>query len=128
MEVMQFSKKFVKLRFNLEGDTKLALSIMLLWSFGRFINPLRHFAEDAGQSVSPLLLIATQLYMLLHVVIFVYCAKLTIAEFRRKKLNLWELALYAYVFITLVVSFYFLAFELGYLPDAAAPLLPVWSA
>lgn len=110
--------------FDLQSDAKLALSVIVLWSLGRIINPLRYIAETNNQQIGGLLMAATVVYVLLHIGIFIYCGVLIMRALRsRARRNPWELVLYAYVLIALLVSFSFILFELGFLPAAVVDYL-----
>lgn len=116
-------------RLNLKADTKLALSIIVLWSFGRLINPLRHLAEDTAEGIGPLLSVSVILYVLLHIAIFIYAVVLLAASLRRHGLSMrgqaiGEFLLYVYTLLGILVSLYFIAFEFGYLPEFLQAILP----
>jgi hypothetical protein len=116
-------------RLDFKADTKLALSIIVLWSFGRVINPLRHLASNTEQGVGPVLQACEILYVILHLAILVYAVMLLIASLRRHGFSMrgqaiGEFILYIYTIVGILVSLYFIAYEFGYLPDALRAILP----
>ena len=92
-------KTFVK------NDQTLAAFIFVLWSFGLFFAP---YAKATFASASNLI---TILYVLLHVLVFVYTSHLCIqlaTSMQKKKMRVsaWigRALLYAYVLVALVYS------------------------
>lgn len=116
-------------QFNVHADVKLALGIIFLWSVGRVLNPLRHLASQSAQGVGFVLNAGTVFYVLLHLGVFVYCCMLIWGYVRKNgiishKRSGWELLLYIYVLLSILVSLYFIAYEFGYLPGFLVNLLP----
>jgi hypothetical protein len=62
--------------------------------------------------------------VLLHMLILFYTGTLVMRIFKHTKtLRRWELVLYGYVLISLVVSLYFLAYQLGIVPGVVLKAL-----
>ena len=107
----------------------LAVAIVVLWSFGRIINPIVNATLNNAGSVGPVLGLLIAVYALLHLAIFGYVCMLAGRSFKRYGLTmhgrpLWEFFLYMYVLVTLLLSLYFLAYEFGLLPTYLQNLLP----
>jgi hypothetical protein len=116
--------------FRLFFDTKLIISIIVLWSFGRIINPLRHFVSEAGHSLGPALVASVVVYVVMHILVLLYVLWLLIKMFRRHGLSikgktLGVCVLYLYVLAALLVSLFFIAYEFGYLPAQVQELVPI---
>lgn len=116
-------------RLNFKADTKLALSIIFLWSFGRIINPLRHLAANTPEGMGPFLVGFVILYVALHIAILVYAVMLLIDSARRHGFSMRgkaiaEFLLYIYTILGILISLYFIAYEFGYLPEFLVQLLP----
>lgn len=106
---------------DFRADRILAVGIILLWSFGRILNPIRHFVAQSGDSIGYQLGFFEVVYVLAHCVLFVYSILLVVRFFKRNGSSLrWEtlgeLAMYIYVLATLLLSLYFIGYEFGYLP------------
>lgn len=111
------NKKLFKLRFLV--DTKLLLSIVVLWSVGRIVNPLRHLERTASGEISSTLATGTGVYVLLHFIILLYTAWLIVSNLRTygftmKGKMLAVLMFYIYVILALFTSLYFIGYEFGY--------------
>lgn len=117
-------------KIDWKADNILALCVLVLWSFGRIINPITHIELDSTNSIGPILNVFEITYILLHAALLIYVCILVTRFFGRHGLTIsWkllgELALYAYVLITLLLSVYFIAYEFGYLPLFLQNLLPI---
>lgn len=113
------SKKTFKSNFLV--DTKLLLSIVVLWSVGRIVNPLRHFERTANGDISSTLAIGTSMYVLLHFIILLYTAWLIVSNLRTygfamKGKMLAVFVFYVYVILAIFTSLYFIGYEFGYIP------------
>lgn len=61
--------------------------------------------------------VALGINVLLHLLVLFYTGTLAVHVFKHTKMRRrWELVLYGYVLISLLVSLYFLAYQLGILP------------
>jgi|GEM_PF-2946226 len=113
---MRNNQTYVEVLWREQG--LLGLGIVLLWSYGRIVNPLTQVAYASGHISLPLQL-AMGLYVLMHLVLFVYSAMLLARAYRRSRSTRrsWALGLSAYVCVSLVVSLYFLGYQYGYVSD-----------
>lgn len=110
-----------KFKLHLLVDTKLLLSIVVLWSIGRIINPLRHVERAANGDIGPTLAIGTGLYVLFHFIILFYALWLSGTTVRRSGFGLRGATLgififYVYVILAILISLYFIGLEFGYIP------------
>lgn len=111
-----------------KADRLLAVGVIILWSIGRIINPIRHLVTQNNGSIGYPLGFFEVVYVFLHGVLVVYVVTLLARFFKRNGSTvrwetLGELALYVYVLVTLLLSLYFIAFEFGYLPPVLAEFL-----
>lgn len=117
-------------KLDWKSDNILALCVVVLWSFGRIINPLTHIELSTTNSIGPVLNVFEIIYILLHAGVFIYVCTLIVRFFKHHGLSIrWrlvgELALYVYVLGTLLFSAYFIAYEFGYLPQVLQNIIPV---
>ncbi|OGC93918.1 hypothetical protein A2389_02365 [Candidatus Adlerbacteria bacterium RIFOXYB1_FULL_48_10] len=69
------------------------------------------------------------IYVLLHIAIFVYAVMLLIDSARRHGFSIRgkaiaEFLLYIYTIVGILVSLYFIGYELGYLPEFLVAMIP----
>ena len=107
---------------NLNINIWVIVSVIAIWSLGRIINPLRHQVASTAEPLGLFLGSLTFLYIAMQVGLLAYVATLIVRLLRRygftmRSRTLGEFVLYVYVAATLVVSLYFIAYELGYIPQ-----------
>lgn len=110
-------------------NTWLGGMVLVLWSYGRVLNPIRRAYSEAGTTPTTAVEAATWIYLGLHVAVFAFTGYLLVNSLFYRR-GTWsrgralELLLYTYVLITLLLSCYFLLYQEGLLPASLSALLP----